>query len=603
MKKVSDLIVDFLYKKGIRDAFLISGGGVIHLVDSIGKGKIRYICNHHEQACAIAAEGYARITNNPSLCIVTSGPGGTNTITGVMGAWLDSIPMIILSGQIRTETMGAGQAGLRQLGDQEINIIDIIKPITKYAAVVLDPLSIAYHLEKALYISTHGRPGPVWLDLPLNIQGAYVDEDKLKHFEKNGFEVSDAHELKKNVEHVIKKLHSSKRPVLLVGNGIRLANAEKELLKLVQILKIPVLTGFAGFDLISSFNPYSAGRPGTIGQRSANFTMQNSDLLLVVGSRLNVRMIGYNFDSFARAAYKIVVDIDEAELNKRTIKPDMKIKSDAKDFINEMIIQLAKKRLVTNEKDSAWNKKVKMWQDKYPTVLPEYWKQKKYVNPYCFIDSLSKHLKATDILVLADATASICTYQALKFPQGTRVITNSGCAAMGYGLSAAIGACFANKKKKIICLEGDGSIQLNLQELQTVVHHKLPIKLFIYINKSYASIRLSQKNLFEGRLVASGPESGVSCPDMAKIAKAYAIPSIKISHHAEMAKKIKKVLSSKGPIICEVMVSPDQEFLPKAASKKLPDGSFVSRPLEDMYPFLSDQELKENMLIPSWKNV
>ena len=596
--KVSDYIVEHLLKKGLNNAFLISGGGIIHVVDSIGKSKMRTICNHHEQAAAIAAEAYARIKGVPGLCVVTSGPGGTNAITGVMGAWLDSIPMIVLSGQIRTEIMGAGKNGLRQLGDQEINIVDIVKPITKYAAVVMHPQDILFYLDKALFLSTNGRPGPVWLDLPLNIQGSYIDEKDLRPFDKNSIAPAydiDPKKLKHDVRFAIKKIQEAERPVLFIGNGIRFSRAQNTILELINKLKIPVITGFAGFDLLSPKNKYFGGRPGTIGQRVGNFTLQNTDFLVVIGSRLNIRMIGYNYETFARAAYKIVVDIDKAELNKKTIRADKKLNYDAKDFINEMLSQL-KNQEINPKKE--WLKTVARWKEKYPTVLPEYWKQEKYVNPYCFIETLSKHIKKDDVIALSDATASICTYQAMRFPQGTRIITNSGCAAMGYGLPAGIGACVGNNKKNTICIDGDGSLQVNIHELQTLVHYKLPLKLFIYNNNGYVSIRLTQKNLFEGRIFASDPKGGVSIPNLKKIAYAYGIKYIKISNHKEMDIKIRKALSLAGPVFCEVMLSSDHEFLPKSSSKKLPDGSLVSRPLEDMYPFLSKEELKENMFIP-----
>lgn len=598
--KVSDYIVKFLEDMGVRHIFLISGGGNIHLIDSIGNSKkIKYICNHHEQASAIAAEAYSRITGNIGVCLVTTGPGGTNAITGVLGAWTDSIPVLVISGQTRTETVGAGKNSLRQLGDQEINIVDIVEPITKYAEMVIDPQDIRYHLEKALYLAKTGRPGPVWLDVPLNIQGAFVDEKKLRVFDPS--EVKPKYVTQKNLisnlaSKTLSKLKTSKRPVLLVGNGVRIAGASKELLRLIDLLKVPVLASFTGYDLLSSENKYYFGRPGTVGQRSANFILQNSDFLLVLGSRLNIRAIGYNFDTFARAAYKIVVDIDKAELNKKTIKPDLAINTDTKDFIRELINQISNDSF--SLKIKPWTKRCKEWNKRFPQVLSEYWKEKKYVNVYCFLEVFSRYLRSSDVLALSDGTACVCEYQTLKFPQGTRIVVNSGCAAMGYGLPASIGACFANNRKSTICIEGDGSLQINIQELQTIKHHNLPIKLFVYNNGGYISIRLTQKNLFNGKWVASGPTSGVTCPDLSKITRAYGFKFVKITSHRGMERKIKKVFSSRGPIICEVMLSPDMEFLPKASSKKLLDGSIVSAPLEDMYPFLSKEELKKNMMIP-----
>lgn len=597
--KVSDYLVKFLENIGIKHVFMISGGGNIHLIDSIGKAqKIKYVCNHHEQASSMAAEAYSRITGNIGVCVVTTGPGGTNTITGVYGAWTDSIPMLVISGQIRRETIGAGKNGLRQLGDQEINIVDIVRPITKYSITVMDPYDIRYHLEKAYYLAKNGRPGPVWIDIPIDIQGAYVEIIKLKKFEPKEIKeayLTDKSKIKASALQTIQRMKLAKRPVMLVGNGVRLSGASPELLKLIQLLEIPVLTSFTGYDLVANNNRYYFGRPGTVGQRAANFALQNSDLLLVLGSRLNIRAIGYNFESFARNAYKIIVDIDKAELEKKTIKPDLAVNANAKDFILELLALIANDSSYFRDE---WIKRCKSWQENYPQVLPEYKKEQNYVNVYFFLEELSKHIKKTDVLALSDGTACVCEYQTLRFPQGTRIVVNSGCAAMGYGLPAAIGACLANNRNRTICIEGDGSLQLNIQELQTLLHYKLPIKMFVYNNDGYLSIRLTQKNLFAGNFVASNKNSGVSCPDILKIGKAYGIKTERIDSHKGMNEKIKKVLSYPGTIICEVMLSPNMEFLPKSSSKKLPDGSIISAPLEDMYPFLTREELTKNMIIP-----
>lgn len=596
--KVSDYVVKFLESIGLEHIFLISGGGNIHLVDSIGNGKkIKYICNHHEQACTMAAEAYSRITGNIGVCVVTTGPGGTNTITGVFGAWTDSIPILIISGQIRRETIGAGLNGLRQLGDQEINIVDVVKPITKYAVTVMDPNDIRYHLEKAVYLAKIAKPGPVWLDIPIDVQGAYVKIKKLKTFDpkeiKNTYLI-DKKKIRRFASRTIQKIKTSKRPVMLVGNGVRLSGATSQLLKLIRLIKIPVLTSFTGYDLVATNNRYYFGRPGTVGQRAANFVLQNSDVLLVLGSRLNIRAIGYNFESFARHAYKIVVDIDKAELDKSTIKPNLPINANVKDFIVELL-SLGVNNDSNHIKDE-WIKRCGEWHKIYPQVLPEYWKEQNYVNVYCFLDVLSSHIMPSDVITLSDGTACVCEYQTLRFFQGTRIVVNSGCAAMGYGLPAAIGACLANNKQRTICIEGDGSLQLNIQELQTLVHYKLPIKLFVYNNDGYVSIRLTQKNLFAGNFVASNKQSGVSCPDLLKIGSAYGIKTERIDSHKGMNEKIKNVLSHPGPIICEVMLSPNMEFLPKSSSRKLSDGSIISAPLEDMYPFLTKEELKKNMI-------
>lgn len=599
--KLSDYVIQFVENLGVKHIFLISGGGCIHLIDSVGKAKkLQYVCNHHEQASAIATEAYARITGKIGVCLVTSGPGGTNALTGLIGAWLDSIPVLFISGQIKRETI-ADYSKMRQLGDQEINIVDMVKPVTKYAVTITEPDEIQYHLEKAVHLATTGRPGPVWINIPLDVQGSYIEKNNIKKFNVSEIKQSyqtDISLLRKLVAQTLEKLQSAKRPVLLVGNGVHLAKAEKEILQLIALLKIPVLTSFVGYDLIGTDNQYYVGRPGTVGQRAGNFTMQNSDVFLVIGSRMNIRAIGYEFASVLREAYKIFVDIDVEELQKKTIRPDLAINFDAKEFINEMIEQIKKKKISISVKD--WNSKTKEWQKKYPTVLPSYKKEKKHINIYYFIETLSKHLKKNDVVTVSDGSACVCPYQALTFPQGTRIVINSGCAAMGYGLPAAIGACFAHNKKNTICLEGDGSMQLNIQELQTIIHHKLPIKIFYLNNDGYTSIKLTQNSLFEGHIVASDKKSGVSFPNIIKIARAYGIKTERIAYHAGMDRKIKKVLSAKGPIICEVMLSPDMQFLPKASSKKLPDGTFTSRPLEDMYPFLPPEELQANLFIQPW---
>lgn len=602
--KVSDYVVKFIENIGVKHIFLISGGGNIHLIDSVGNSKkMQYICNHHEQASATAAEGYARITGNIGVCVVTTGPGGTNAITGVLGAWLDSIPILVVSGQVRRELLFAGK-GVRQLGDQEINIVDIVKPITKYAVTVIDPNDIGYHLEKAYHLAGLGRSGPVWIDIPLDVQGSFVEVKKLKKFNPHEIEPSydtDKKLLEKLVRKVINKLANSKRPVLYAGNGIRIAGAAKEFLSLVDILKVPILTSYAGYDLISSNHPYFFGRGHAFGQRAANFILQNSDFFLSIGARLDVRTIGFTYKAFARAAYKVMVDIDRAELDKFILSPDLKVNFDAKEFINEMIRQLKKDPLKLEIKN--WIDYGRRLSNKYPVVLPEFWQEKRYVNPYCFIETIGKHLEPNELIVVSDGVGPLnCMYQAFHVKPGQRVILNNGCAQMGYGLPAAIGVAFAvNKKQRVVCFEGDGSLQLNIHELQVMKHHNLPIKLFIYSNDGYQSIRNTQNNLFEGRHVASDSKSGVSSPDFVKVARAYGFKAIRINSHRDMENKIKIVLSEEGPIVCDINSVRELMLTPKLITKKTPDGRFVSPPLEDMGPFLPRDEFRKNMLIPLWE--
>ena len=598
MIKLSDYVFDFLFKKDVKHAFVLSGGGNVHLIDSIGKSKVNYVCNYHEQACAIAAEGYARKTGSVGVCVVTSGPGATNAITGALGSWLDSIPMMVISGQVSRKFMGAGtKMGVRQLGLQEINIVDIVKPMTKYAAVVMEPLDIRYELEKAWYLATTGRQGPVWLDIPLDVQSTMIDEKKLRKF--NSAEVTPEYitnkkEIEKLVEQTLKKISESERPVLYAGNGIRLSGAYADFLKLIDLLKIPVLTSYVGYDMVPSDHPYFFGRAHAMGQRAANLIIQNSDVLLSIGARLDLLTIGYTHEAFARAAYKIMVDIDTHEIEKPTLHVNLAINTDAKLFIQEMIKQLKRKPLKLSI--NPWLVYGRRLNKKYPNVPREFWDEEKYVNPYCFIEESCKQFKPNEVIVLANGVGPLnCSYQAFVVKKGQRIILNLGSAQMGYGLPAAIGASFAlNNKKRIICMEGDGSLQLNIHELQTMKNYNLPIKLFIYSNDGYLSIRNTQNNLCEGRHIASGSDSGITSPDFVKVGKAYGIKSIRINNHKEM----KDVLDYPGPIICDINALKNMSLTPKLLTKKRPDGSFYSPSLEDMWPFLSKEKLKEDMFIP-----
>src|SRR3989344_2264912 len=601
--KVSDYVINFVASQGVKHIFLISGGGNIHLIDSVGRNrKINYICNHHEQASATAAEAYTKVTGNLGVSLVTTGPGGTNAITGVAGAWLDSIPTLTISGQVRTDISAEGTK-LRQLGDQELNIIDIIKPITKYAVIVKNPMEVLYHLEKATYLAKSQRPGPVWLDIPLDVQGAFIDPSKLIRFnlkEARSYSKVSRKILKSLVSKTISKLKQSQRPVLYAGNGIRLAGAADSFLKLVDLLKIPVLTSYAGYDLIYSSHPLYFGRAHAFGQRAANFIIQNSDFLLAIGARLDLRTIGFTYEAFARAAYKVMVDVDKYELSKKTLDINLPVNFDAGEFIDEMISQLMTKPLKLRISD--WLTYGIRLNKKYPPLLSEFRKGNKYVNPYFFIETIGKYLKPKELIVLSDGIGPLnCSYQVLYIKPGQRVILNNGCAQMGYGLPAAIGACFASGKRRVVCFEGDGSIQLNIHELQIVKYYNLPIKLFVYSNDGYLSIRNTQKNLFGGRFVASDTKSGLSCPDILKVAKAYGLPTMRINNHKDMKRKIKKVLETKGPIVCDINSTRDLMLTPKLTTKKTPEGRFVSPPLEEMSPLLPEEEFKNNMIIPLWK--
>jgi acetolactate synthase-1/2/3 large subunit len=600
MIKLSDYIFRRLADHGVRHVFLLTGGGAMHLNDSLRKEtRIEYICNHHEQACAMAAEGYARVSGQIGVVCVTTGPGGTNALTGVLGQWLDSIPALYISGQVRYETTVASTGlALRQLGDQEGNIVDIVKPITKYAVTVTDPQSIRYHMEKALYRAQSGRPGPVWLEIPLNVQGALVDPENLPAYDPAEDRVEfNQQQLGAEVAHILERIKAAQRPVILAGAGIRLAGAVQNFHGLIEKLQIPVLTAWNAIDLMPSDHPLFYGRPSTLGQRGANFIFQNADLLLSIGCRLNVRQIGYNFAGVARAAYKISVDIDPLELRKPTLKIDFPVHCDARLFLEVMNAHTATANVAPK---SAWLSWCKIRADRYPVVLPAYWETAHRVNPYVFVEVLSRYLKPGDVMVSSNGAACVIPIQALRLREEQRHLVNSGCAAMGYGLPAAIGACFAHDKRPVICFEGDGSLQLNIQEMQTIVHHQLPLKIFVFNNGGYLSIRTTQEAFFAGNYIGEGPASGVSFPDLVKIGTAYGIHSVRIQEHGELDESIPKILETPGPVLCDVLMPPDQSFAPRASSQRLADGRMISKPLEDLAPFLDRDEFLSNMIIPPW---
>jgi len=597
MIKLTDYICARLTEFGVRDVFMISGGGAMHLVDSVGKQpKLNYICPHHEQAAAIAAEGYARVSGKMGVVVVTSGPGGTNTLTGVIGQWLDSVPCLYISGQVKYETTIAAcpEIELRQLGDQEINIIDIVKPVTKYAVSIKDPKTIKYHLEKAVYLATHGRPGPAWLDVPLDIQAAMIDETALLNYDQTEDEIKfDGKLLKEQVSQVVELLKKAKRPVIIPGNGVRLAGAQQVLAEVLSRLKSPVVSTFNGFDLMADNDPLFIGRIGTIGTRAGNFALQNADLTIFIGTRNNIRQISYNWQTYARSAAKVVVDIDPAELKKPTVKPDLAINADAKLFLDKLFESLKAAALPKYQQWLKWCQERKQC---YPVVLPGYKENKQLVQPYYFVKTLTENLDRNGVVVAGNGTACVVLFQAGVVKPGQRMFWNSGCASMGYDLPAAIGACLGAGKKDVVCLAGDGSLQMNIQELQTMFYHKLPLKLFVLNNCGYISIRQTQDAFFKGRRVACCEQSGVSCPDTVKIAKAYGLSAVVIDSHTDLAKKVKEVLSTKGPVVCEVVLSPEYKFAPKLSSEKRPDGTMVSKPLEDMFPFLDRQEFEQNMI-------
>ena len=590
--RVADYIWKTLADLGTRHVFLVTGGGAMHLDDALGREtRIRYVCNLHEQACAMAAEGYARQSGRPGVVCVTTGPGGTNALTGVMGAWLDSVPMVVVSGQIKRATMitSCPDLKLRQLGDQEYNIVDAVRPMTKMAKTVMAVEEVAETLATAWRICQEGRPGPVWIDVPLDIQAAQMPETA-----PAAVAPARADGPVPNLAAALELLKTSRRPAVVVGSGLRNAKAADLFLQAAEAWRIPVLTSISGVDLIPSDHPLFFGRPGILGERPANFILQNADLLLVLGTRMGLRIIGYAHDKLARAATRVMVDVDEAELRKPTFRVDVPVHADAGDFLRAALAELP--ALPAREDWLAYCRRVKV---RYPVVLPAHRARTDYVSSYVLPEAVVRHAPADLTVVTSNGIAYTSTFQAIPIRTGMRIFSNEACASMGYGLPAAIGAAFAGgPDRTVACFEGDGSIQMNLQELQTLVTYRLPVKLFVYNNDGYLSIKTTQRSFFGGFFVGSEPGSGVKLPSIEKLAAAYGLPYFRLANNQELDVKLPEIFGTEGPVLVEVMLDPFEELGPKAASRKLPDGRMVSAPLEDMAPFLPREELAENMLIP-----
>lgn len=598
--RISEWLADFLVKQGIRYNFTVPGGGAMYMNVAFGHQEgLTNIFVQHEQAAAIAAEAYVRIHNELPLVCCTTGPGGTNTLTGVLGAWLDSIPMLIISGQVRYATTSrANGSRVRALGDQEYDITRCVDAMTKYAVMINDPKSVRYHVEKALYLAKTGRPGPVWLDVPLDIQSALIEESDLYGFTPDETEErADRTELTDAfMDELVEKIRQAKRPVFNAGNGIRIAGCHAEFMEAVEALHIPVVTGWDSIDLIYDEHPLYCGRAGLMGDRPGNWAVQNSDLLLSVGSRLGVRQVGYDKTKWARESYVVMVDIDRAELEKPSIHVELPICADAGEFLRKL--NAALKRAPLDEK-TDWTGRCAGWKRDYPVVQEKHYAEAPMANVYCFMKELSRRLPEGQLIVTGNGSACVVGSHACVMKKGQRFIINSGAASMGYDLPASVGACFAEGGKETICLSGDGSIQMNLQELQTIVHHKLPIKIFVINNSGYHSMRQTQNNLFpELSNVGVGPETkDLSFPSMEKISWAYGIPYFAIHKNSEMS-VLDDVLKHEGYALCEIFVDSEQKFEPKSATKKFPDGKLVSPPLEDLAPFLPREELEKIMLIP-----
>lgn len=596
--KLANYISKFLVEHGITNVFSVTGGGAMHLNNALGHQEgLSCMYNHHEQACAMAAESYAKTKNKIAVVCVTSGPGGTNAITGVLCGWLDSIPMLILSGQVRYDTTARSTGlNLRAMGDQEFDICKAVASMTKYCEMVIDPLRIKYCLERALYEATNGRPGPCWLDIPLNVQGAFIETDDLVGYDPKEFNVTLPPPVSsETITAIVEKIKRAERPVFYAGSGIRLSDGFDAFKKVTAKLNIPVVTCLNSIDLIEEENPLYAGRSGIAGTRAGNFAVQNSDLLLSVGSRLNIRQVGYNYKTWAREAFVIANDIDANELKKPTLHVEMPIWADAKDLLEKLDVALPEGKFFRNE---SWLECCRNWVKKYPVVQEKQINQNGKVNVYAFMKTLSRKLPEGQITVVGNGSARVVGIQAYVIKKNQRFIMNSATSSMGYDLPAAIGACIASGKQEIINITGEGSLQMNIQELETISYHKLPIKLFVINNDGYHSIRQSQSNFFAGTKVGMGKESGdLGFPKLEKLIPAYDLPYYRIDDNQKMSADLDRILAQEAPFVCEVFVDTKQTFEPKVAAKKLPDGTMVSATLENMSPFLSSDELRKNLFI------
>ncbi|WP_302608207.1 thiamine pyrophosphate-binding protein [uncultured Dubosiella sp.] len=602
--RLADYVADFLVNHGVTDCFSVVGGGAMHLNDALGhKDGLKVTYNHHEQACAIAAEAYARLDNRIAAVCVTTGPGGTNALTGVVGGWLDSIPMMIISGQVRYDTTARyalqfTETPLRAMGDQEYDIVKSVAPMTKYATMIEDPMDIRYALEKAWHLATTGRPGPVWIDIPVNFQGMYIETDELR-----GYDPTEDDALlppavsQETIDEVIEKIKKAERPVFHAGYGIRLSGAYKQFREVAEKLGIPIVTYWNAVDLIEDENELYCGRAGNMGDRPGNWAIQNADLILAIGTRISIRQVGYNWKTWAREAEVIMVDIDQAELKKPTLHVEMPIWADAKDFLSKMNESLTQP-LPRKEK---WLETCQKWKKEYPVVQPRQWEENgTTANVYAFVHYLSSQLSENSLTAVSNGACCVVGNQTYVIQKGSRMANNSAIASMGYGLPAAIGTCIGGGVRDTICLEGDGSIMMNLQELQTILTNRLPIKIFLINNNGYHSIRITQTNLFgQHTKVGIGPESSdLSFPDFEKIAKAFGYPYYSAHSNQEMKEVVDKALQEDGPVFCEIFTDTSQVWEPKSSTKRLEDGTLVSPPLEDLAPFLPREELEEIMIVP-----
>lgn len=596
--KLSDYVVGFVADLGVKHVFVVTGGGAMHLNDSLARcERLEFICNHHEQACAIAAENYSKATNRIGVAMVTTGPGGTNAITGLAGAFLDSTPCLFLSGQVkRADRMFAADGtplGVRQRGPQELDIISVVKPLTKYAVTVTDPASIRYHMEKAVHLAFSGRPGPVWIDLPLDIQAANIDEKSLASYQPEE-PPEDGSQLREQVRSLIEKLNHSQRPFLLLGNGVRLSHATQEFRQLAALLEAPVGVTWVAKDLYGEENALCMGSPGTLAPRGANFAMQNSDFLLIVGARMDVAVAGWTRTEFARGAYKVMVDVDSAELSKLSGIVAMPICADAGSFLREM---LAQKASIATVDRSDWQARCKGWKSRFP-IIQEKHRAQGPVSVYHLAEVIAQLAGPEDQIVSGSSGVGIEIFLfAYPSKTGQRVFHTAGLGAMGFGIAASIGVSLATGRSRTICVDGDGGFQMNIQELATIAHHRLPLKFFVLNNDGYAAIRGSQNNFFGGANIGCDSKTGLTLPNICDVAHSYGLGTARITDQTDLLGQVKRVLDMPGPVVCDVRVLLEEVRAPRVTSIQLPNGSFKSKPLEDLWPFLDRDEFRENMIV------
>ena len=605
MLKLSDYVLQFVADLGIKHCFLVTGGGAMHLNQSLAtETRMTPVCNSHEQASAICAEAYAKATNELGFCMVTTGPGGTNAVTGVTGAWLDSTPVLFVSGQVKRpdrmfDAITGKPLGMRQLGVQEVDIVSIVRPITKYAETVLEPNDIRYHLEKAVYLATNGRPGPVWIDIPLDVQASPIDETQLRSFDPTQFSHADGvhnpSDVPAEVAKVIERLNSAERPLLFAGNGIRLARAEKEFEELRQLLGVPTVATWCAADLVPSDDPTYVGRPGSVAARGANFALQNCDLLLAIGVRLDFAITGYAPQNLAREAHKIAVDIDAAELGKLHPYLQQPVCADAKVFLTEL---LKHKDQIRPRSIDAWLARCADWKTRYPVVTDEHRKPEGRVSIFNLAEILGTESKPEDQLVVGSSGSGIEIYLlACPTLHSRRLYHTAGLGSMGYAVPMALAVSVANPGKEVIAVDGDGGFMFNIQELETIHRLNLPIKFFVLNNNGYSSIRASQTAYFKKPTIGTDSTTGLTVPNLSDVGQAFKLSTYVIKDQSDLRAEVRKVLDMPGPVLCDVNVLPDEVRAPRLQSYQKPDGSFVSKPLEDLFPFLPREEFLANMIV------